>query len=59
MPKAIFEGETENDILVKILNLVNSALAGSSKAKTVEELQAIINNINIVLAEVKNTIKNL
>jgi hypothetical protein len=59
MPKAIFEGESDDQILINILNMVNSALAGSSKAKTVEELQAIINNVNVVLAEVKNLIKNL
>lgn len=59
MPKSIFEGESDEQVLVNILNMVNSALAGSSKAKTVEELQAIINNVNVVLAEVKTLIKNL
>jgi hypothetical protein len=59
MPKVLFEGETDNQILENILNSVNAALAGSSKAKTVEELQVIINNVNRVIAEVKKTIKNL
>jgi hypothetical protein len=59
MPKTLFEGESDNVILENILNMVNAALAGSSKAKTVEELQVIINNVNRVLVEVKKTIKNL
>jgi hypothetical protein len=59
MPKAIFEGESDDQLLLNILNMINSALAGSNKAKTVEELQRIINNVNIVIVEVKKTIKNL
>jgi hypothetical protein len=59
MPKTLFEGETDNQILENILNMINSALAGSGKAKTVEELQVIINNVNRVILEVKKTVKNL
>lgn len=59
MPKPMFEGESDNETLVNILNMINSALVGSSKAKTVEELQVIINNVNRVIVEVKKTIKNL
>lgn len=59
MPKSLFEGESDDEILINILNMINSALAGSNKAKTVEELQTIINNVNRVIIEVKKTIKNI
>jgi hypothetical protein len=59
MPKLLFEGESDSQILENILNSINAALVGSSKAKTVEELQVIINNVNRVIIEVKKTIKNL
>jgi hypothetical protein len=59
MPKAIFEGDSDDQVLLNLLNMINSALAGSNKAKTVEELQNIINNVNTVIVEVKKTIKNL
>ena len=55
--KVMFDPDNgQNDLLI-ILNKLNAAMAGVKAAKTVEELQAIINNLNRVLTDIKKTVR--
>jgi len=56
MPKLMFDDDNGSSDLLRIINLLNAAMGDVKKTKTVEELQAIINNINRVINEVKKSL---
>lgn len=56
MPKAMFDEDNGTAELLRIIELLNAAMGDVKKTKTVEELQAVINNINRVIAEVKKSL---
>jgi hypothetical protein len=51
--KVMFSTDDGSGLLLEILNKLNAAMAGVKNAKTVEELQVIINNLNRVVADLK------
>ena len=56
MPKAMFDEDNGSSELLRIIGLLNAAMGDVKKTRTVEELQAVINNINRVIAEVKKSL---
>jgi hypothetical protein len=56
MPKNMFEEEDGSAELLRIINLINAAMGDVKKTKTVEELQAVINNITRVVNEIKRSL---
>ena len=56
MVKVMFDEDNGASELLRIIELLNAAMGDAKKTKTVEELQAVINNINRVITEVKKTL---
>jgi hypothetical protein len=56
MPKQMFDEDNGASELLRIIELLNAAMGDVKKTRTVEELQAVINNINRVVAEVKKSL---
>ena len=56
MPKTMFDEDNGSSELLRIIGLLNAAMGDVKKTRTVEELQAVINNINRVIAEVKKSL---
>jgi hypothetical protein len=56
MPKAMFEDVGPDQTLIVLLGLLNTAMASAKTAKTVEDIQVIINNISRAIATIKQTI---
>ncbi len=56
MPKAMFEDVGPDQTLITLLGLLNAAMATAKNAKTVEDIQAIINNISRAINSIKQTI---
>ena len=55
--KLMFDPDNgQNDLLI-VLNKLNAAMAGVKTAKTVEELQVIINNLNRVVTDIKKVLR--
>ncbi len=52
----MFEEEDGSAELLRIINLINAAMGDVKKTKTVEELQAVINNITRVVNEIKRSL---
>ncbi len=57
--KPMFDVDDGANQLLTILNKLNAAMAGVKGAKTVEELQVIINNLNRVLTDIKKTMRQI
>ena len=53
MPKSLFDDDCGMTDLSKVIDMFNNALADAKNVKTVEELQAIINNLTRVINEIK------
>lgn len=51
--KLMFTVDDGSGLLLEVLNKLNAAMATVKTAKTVEELQVIINNLNRVIADLK------
>ncbi len=51
--KLMFTVDDGSGLLLEVLNKLNVAMAGVKTAKTVEELQVIINNLNRVVSDLK------
>ena len=51
--KMMFDTDDGAGQLLEIMNKLNVAMAGVKNAKTVEELQVIINNLNRVIADLR------
>lgn len=56
MPRKMFEEDDGSAELLRIINLINAAMGDVKKTKTVEELQAVINNITRVVNEIKRSL---
>lgn len=56
MPKLMFDEDNGAADVLRIVNLLNAAMGDVKKTKTVEELQAIINNISRVITEIKKSL---
>jgi hypothetical protein len=56
MPKAMFEDVGPDQTLLTLLGLLNTAMATAKNAKTVEDIQAVINNITRAINTIKHTI---
>jgi hypothetical protein len=56
MPKAMFEDVGPDQTLLVLLGLLNTAMATAKNAKTVEDIQAVINNITRAINTIKYTI---
>ncbi len=56
MPKSMFEDVGPDQTLITLLGLLNTAMATAKNAKTVEDIQAIINNISRAINTIKYTI---
>jgi hypothetical protein len=58
MPKKpMFDPNDSQNQLIRILNLLTQTLANASQVKTVEEIQDIIYNFNLILQDIKKQIK--
>ena len=51
--KLMFDMDDGAGNLLEIMNKLNVAMAGVKNAKTVEDLQVIINNLNRVISDLK------
>jgi hypothetical protein len=51
--KMMFDGDDGPAQLIAILDMLNDAMAGIQNVKTVEELQAIIQDLNRVMQKIK------
>ncbi len=52
----MFEDVGPDQTLIVLLGLLNTAMATAKNAKTVEDIQAIINNISRAINSIKQTI---
>jgi hypothetical protein len=58
MPKKpMFDPNDSQNQLIRILNLLTQTLTNASQVKTVEEIQDIIFNFNLILQDIKKQIK--
>jgi hypothetical protein len=58
MPKKpMFDPNDSQNQLIRILNLLTQTLANASQVKSVEEIQDIIYNFNLILQDIKKQIK--
>ena len=58
MPKKpMFDPNDSQNQLIRILNTLTQTLANASQVKTVEEIQDIIFNFNLILQDIKKQIK--
>lgn len=55
--KMMFDGDDGPAQVFTILNMLNDAMAGIQNVKTVEELQAIIQNLNRILQKIKENMQ--
>ena len=55
MPRVMFDQDGGSGDVLRIVNLLNQAMGDVKKTKTVEELQAVINNISRVINEIKKS----
>ena len=51
----MFDQDNGSGDVLRIINLLNQAMGDVKKTKTVEELQAVINNISRVITEIKKS----
>lgn len=56
MPRMLFDDDNGATDILRIINMLNAAMGDVKKTKTVEELQAVINNISRVINEVKKSL---
>ena len=56
MPKLMFDDDNGATDVLRIITMLNAAMGDVKKTKTVEELQAVINNITRVINEVKKSL---
>lgn len=52
----MFDEDDGAQEVLRIVNLLNAAMGDVKKTKTVEELQAVINNITRVINEIKKSL---
>jgi hypothetical protein len=57
--KTLFEAESGENVLLKILTKLNQVMAGANRITTVEELQSFIDNLNRVYLEIKQISINI
>ena len=58
MPKLMFDDDNGATDVLRIITMLNAAMGDVKKTKTVEELQAVINNITRVINEVKKSLSS-
>ncbi len=56
MPAVLFDIDNGEEELLRIIGLLNAAMGDVKKTKTVEELQAVINNMTRVINEIKKSL---
>ena len=56
MPKEMFDEDNGASELLRIINLLNGTMGDVKKTRTVEELQAVINNISRIINEIKKSL---
>jgi hypothetical protein len=56
MPKSMFDSDDGLHDLSRVLDLFNSAMVDTKNVKTVEELQAVINNLTRVINEIRKSL---
>lgn len=56
MPRLMFDQDSGASDVLRIVNLLNAAMGDVKKTRTVEELQAVINNISRVINEIKKSL---
>jgi hypothetical protein len=56
MPKTMFEEDNTTYQLITIVNALNSAMADVGTATTVEQVQAIINNLSRVINDLNKLV---
>jgi hypothetical protein len=59
MPKFMFEEDNSLNQLITIVNALNSSMADVGNATTVEEVQAIVNNLNRVINDLNKLIQSM
>ena len=52
----MFDEDNGASELLRIINLLNAAMGDVKKTRTVEELQAVINNISRIINEIKKSL---
>jgi hypothetical protein len=53
MGRSMFEPDNDNNMLIAVLATLNEKLANARKLKTVEELQKVINDLTVIIADIK------
>lgn len=55
--RPLFDVDDGPNQLLVILNKLNAAMVGIKGAKTVEQLQVVINNLNSIVFDIKKTMR--
>ena len=58
MGRSMFDKESDYSVLISVLNSLNEKLRNAKKLKTVEEIQKVIDQLNIIVSELKKTVIN-
>ena len=58
MGRSMFDKESDYSVLISVLNSLNEKLSNAKKLKTVEEIQKVIDQLNIIVSELKKTVIN-